>query len=431
MKIIHRYLFTEHLKIFVISILFLTSILFLDKLLIMSEMILNRGVSFLEICRMMLYISPAFLAITIPISVLVASVVVFNQISGDNEFVVMKSSGWSFLYLMRPVLAFAFFAYLLNNLVIFEAVPWGNQSFKKMVFDIVRHRANLDIKPNIFNHEFKNLVLYVKSRKGPSELNDLFVADTSIPGSHRVILAKRGLIVTDPESYKIQLQLHQGTIHNTTEHGRNYQILNFDRYDLNLALPSSGWLEHKILVDNRELPLTELWKRIQEMKKNGRPTHREEVELSKKFSIPLTCLLFALAGAPLGLKSSRSGKSGGFVICALIIVAYYVGLVSTQNLGSTGKLPSLFSVWIPNLLLLAFAIHVVYKAHREVPFTFMDGVMELTMGLVEKIRKWTAQQWTRQDKREPGRARTSRKEREIDLRAREILQKKLEKIKTG
>ena len=344
---------------------------------------------------------------------------------------IMKSSGWSFVYLLRPVMAFAVLAYILNNGVIFYAVPWGNISFKQMVYDIVRHRANLDIKPNIFNHDFKNLVLYAKGRNGASELNDLFVADTSTQGANRIILSKKGIIVTDPDSFKIQLQLHKGTIHNTTERGRNYQILNFDRYDLNLALPSSGWLENKVLVDNRELSLRDLWNRIQELKKNGQPVHREEVELSKKFSIPLTCILFALAGAPLGLKSSRSGKSGGFVLCALIIMAYYVGLVSTQNLGAVGKLPSLLSVWIPNIVLLAFAVFVVYKAHREIPFAFLDGVIDFTSSTVENIRNWIDLQGIKRTERlKTPNGNGSRKE-EIDRRAREILQKKLQKIKTS
>ncbi|MCA9484711.1 MAG: LPS export ABC transporter permease LptF [Nitrospina sp.] len=387
MKIIYRYITGELLKIFIVSTVFLTGILFLDKLLFIAKLILNRGVSLGEMSRMMLYISPAFLAITIPMSVLVASVVVFNQLSGDNEFVVMKSSGWSFLYLMRPVMTFALIAYILNNIVIFYALPWGNYSFKKMVFDIVRHRANLDIKPNVFNRDFNNLIIYAKSKKGGSELGDLFVADTSTPGSNRIILSKKGTIVTDPDTFKIQLQLRNGTIHNTTQQGRNYQILNFDRYDVNLALPKTGILEHELLANNRDMSLGALLKTIKEKKERGETVFREEVELSKKFSIPLTCLLFALTGAPLGIKSSRSGKSGGFALCAVIILVYYVGLVSTQNLGSFGKLPPLLSVWIPNLILAAFTFMVVYKAHREIPFVILDSIMDFAAGLAGKVAR--------------------------------------------
>ncbi len=432
MKIIYRYIVRELTKIFVLSTLFLTGILFLDKLLFIAKLILSRGVSFAEVAQMMLFISPAFLSITIPISVLVASVVVFNQMSGDNEFVVMKASGWSFFYLMRPVMTFAVLAYILNNVVIFYALPWGNYSFKKMVFDIVRHRANLDIKPNVFNRDFKNLIIYAKERESGSELGDLFVADTSTPGSHRIILSKKGIIVTDPDSFKIQLQLRSGTIHNTTERGRNYQILHFDRYDVNLALPSTGMLEHELLVNNRDMSLSALLKKMDEMKKNGQPVHREEVELSKKFSIPLTCLLFALVGAPLGIKSSRSGKSGGFAMCVVIILFYYVGLVSTQNLGSTGKLPSLFSVWIPDILLAIFTFFVVYKAHKEIPFTFLDRILDLAATLAEKVARLIQNLGGGGDS-ESDRAKLLERNRnqQINKRAKELFEEKVQKVKAG
>ncbi|NIQ03908.1 MAG: LptF/LptG family permease, partial [Nitrospinaceae bacterium] len=62
-----------------------TTLLYLDKFLFMAEMIINRGVTLMEMLWIVIFISPAFLAITIPISVLVASVVVFNQFSAYNE----------------------------------------------------------------------------------------------------------------------------------------------------------------------------------------------------------------------------------------------------------------------------------------------------------------------------------------------------------
>ena len=77
-KIIDKYIFTELLKMFLISIFAMTMVLYLDKFLFMAEMIVNRGVPFIEIMMMMVYISPAFLAVTIPMAVLMASVVTVN-----------------------------------------------------------------------------------------------------------------------------------------------------------------------------------------------------------------------------------------------------------------------------------------------------------------------------------------------------------------
>ena len=371
-KIIDKYIFRELLKIFLISIFAMTMVLYLDKFLFMAEMIVNRNVSFLEMTMMMVYISPSFFAITIPMAVLMASVVTFNQFSANNEWVAMKACNLSFLQLMKPVLFFSLFAYFLANIVMFWALPWGNQSYKVLIYDIIKNRANLDIKPNVFNRDFKNLILLVKEHQQNSLLKGVFIADTSKGGTPQIITSEQGVIFSNRETLKIQLKLNNGTIHELTNEGGDYQTLNFDRYDINLSLPDTERLEKKALVGNRELSLTQIKEKIIKMKEKGLPTSGPEVELSKKFSIPFTCLLFAFLGAPLGIKSSRSGKSGSFGVTVAIIMVYYVGLILTQNLGRIGEIHSYTSVWIPNFILLVVVLYVVYKMQKELPFKFIE-----------------------------------------------------------
>ena len=368
MKIIHRYIFTETLKIFALSTMFLTMVMFLDKAMFMTDLILNRGLTMLEVGRMVLYISPIFLSITIPISVLVAAVVTFNQFSADNELVVMKSCGWSFTYLLRPVLLFSLLAYIATNAIIFYALPVGNQALKQMIFDIVKTRANIDIKPNVFNRDFDNMVLMVKEKNGQNGYKGVFIADSSFKGSTKIILSEQGFILTDPANLRIQLQLRNGSIHDLAKQGEDYQIMKFDRYDLTLDIPGTDQLKKKQILKPREMSVAELQQRIKENEKIQQQDNVEKVELSKRFSIPLTCILFGIIGVPLGITSQRSGKSGGFIFAVLIILIYYVGLVLLQNLGRSGTIDPYFSVWIPNIVLLIFTIYVGYKTQKEIPF---------------------------------------------------------------
>ncbi len=377
MKIIHRYIFTETLKIFALSTMFLTMVMFLDKAMFMTDLILNRGLTMLEVGRMVLYISPIFLSITIPISVLVAAVVTFNQFSGDNELVVMKSCGWSFTYLLRPILLFSFLAYIATNAIIFYALPVGNQALKQMIFDIVKTRANIDIKPNVFNRDFDNMVLMVKEKNGQNGFKGVFIADSSFKGSTKIILSEQGFILTDPANFRIQLQLRNGSIHDLAKQGEDYQIMKFDRYDLTLDIPGTDQLKKKQILKPREMSVSELQQRIKENEKIKWQDNIEKVELSKRFSIPLTCILFGILGVPLGITSRRSGKSGGFIFAILIILMYYVGLVLLQNFGRSGRINPYFSVWIPNIVLLIFTIYVSYKTQKEIPFRTFNKINEL------------------------------------------------------
>ena len=383
---IDRYIFRELLKIFLISVIAMTMVLYLDKFLFIAEMIVNRGVSFMEMVMMMTYISPAFFAITIPIAVLMASVVTFNQFSAHNEWVAMKSCSRSFIQLMKPVLFFSLFSYFLANIIMFWALPWGNESYKSLVYDIIKNRANINIQPNVFNRDFNNLILLVKEHHKDSLLKGVFIADTRNPEAPEIITSEEGIIFPNPKTLKIQLKLNNGIIHETSKERGEYQILNFDRYDLNLSLPDTERLEKEALVGNRELSISKLKEKIIRMKAKGLPTSGAEVELSKKFSIPITCLLFAFLGAPLGIKSSRSGKSGSFGITIAVILIYYLGLIVTQNLGRIGEIHAYTSVWIPNIILIVTIVYVNYKMQKELPFKFFENLISLLITIVEILK---------------------------------------------
>ena len=373
-KIIDRYIFKELFKLFIISTGALTTILYLDKFLFMAQMIVNRGVSVIEMILMMAYMSPAFLALTIPMGVLLASVITFNQFSANNEWVAMKTCNWSFLELMKPVACFAILAYILANSIMFWGLPWGNNSYKVLIYDIIKNRANIDIKPNIFNKDFKNLILLVKDRDQNSSLKSVFIAKNNGIDPPQIITSEEGIISSNPEILKIKLKLRKGTIHELSRDRGNYKTLHFDRYNILLSLPESERLEQKALVGHRELSLEKLKEKILDKRKKGLPTTGQEVEISKKFSLPFACLLFAFFGAPLGIKSSRSGKTGSFGIAVLVILLYYIAFIMTQNLGSIGQIHSYTSVWIPNLILLCLVIYSNYKIYKEEPITLLENV---------------------------------------------------------
>ena len=138
-------------------------------------------------------------------------------------------------------------------------------------------------------------------------------------------------------------------------------------------------------MDERDMPVSELRKKIEANHKAGWKDHLAEVELSKRFSIPLSCILFGIIGVPLGITSRRSGKSGGFVFAILIILLYYVSLVLLQNFGRSGIINPYFSVWIPNIVLLVVAIYVGYKTQKEIPFRTFNKAKERIILLGEYL----------------------------------------------
>ena len=370
-NIIDRYIIRELSKIFLIAVGALTAVLYLDKFLFIAENIVSRGVSILEVFLIMIYISPAYLALTIPISALVASVATFNQFSASNEWVAMKSCHLSFTQIMRPVFMFSIFAYLLAVIIVVYALPWGNLAYKQKTYEIIKDRAIINIKPNIFNHDFKDLVILTKERHG-HQLMDILIADTTQSTSPRIITANQAIILLDREALKIRLKLKKGTMHEVGDKPSEYKTIKFDAYELNLDFPTTNHLERMAMVGHRELSISLLLQQIKDFEKKGLPTYAAKVELSKKFAIPFTCLLFGLLGAPLGIHSSRGGKSGSFAASIVIIFLYYVGLIFMQDMGKSGAIEPYLSVWLPNIIVLGIIIYTSYKMQKDLPFKLID-----------------------------------------------------------
>src|SRR6185369_13504189 len=61
------------------------------------------------------------------------------------------------------------------------------------------------------------------------------------------------------------------------------------------------------------------------------------VEIHKKFSIPVACMVFGLFALPLGFNNRRGGKASGFAMSIAIILIYYVLLNNGEEAAHFGK----------------------------------------------------------------------------------------------
>ena len=77
------------------------------------------------------------------------------------------------------------------------------------------------------------------------------------------------------------------------------------------------------------------------------------VEIHKKYSIAVACLIFMLIGAPLGLTTRRGGLGSAGIPAAGIFLFYWVTLVQGEKLADRGFLDPWIGMWIANLVMIA------------------------------------------------------------------------------
>jgi len=103
LKILNRYILKEITLPFLMTILVFTFVLLIGKILQITDLMVNKGVNVLTVVKIVLFILPSFLTVTIPISLLIAVLIGLGRLSSDNEITAMKASGISLYQLLLPI----------------------------------------------------------------------------------------------------------------------------------------------------------------------------------------------------------------------------------------------------------------------------------------------------------------------------------------
>ena len=117
---LHRYVFRELIRVFLLSSLALTVMMSLSSIL---RPVQEYGVGPKQVLYYMLYFLPITLTFVLPMAALFATALVYGRFSCDNELNACKASGISPFTLIYPGLVLALMVAIANLLLSFHAMP--------------------------------------------------------------------------------------------------------------------------------------------------------------------------------------------------------------------------------------------------------------------------------------------------------------------
>ena len=92
---------------------------------------------------------------------------------------------------------------------------------------------------------------------------------------------------------------------------------------------------------------------IDYLRQSGYNAVELQVELYKKASFPLSCLIMALVGIPFAFSVGRKGAFFGIGVSIAIAVIYWGISGAFEAMGAYGLLLPFLAAWAPNILFAA------------------------------------------------------------------------------
>lgn len=365
-KIISRYIFREIALPFFLILFVLTFVLLMGKILQIMDLMVNKGISVVDILHLVMLIMPSFLMFTIPIALLVSILIAMGTFSADNEITALKAAGVSLLQIYYPVAIASLLTFICTIVIGYYLVPQSNFATKKLLFELATQNASIGIKEKVFNSDFKDLLVYADKIPANGEyMEGVIISDKRSTEEQNTIIAKKAFLVADTKRMIVKLRLENGSIHTVSPDLKNYRKVDFRIYDLILDLSTTLATYSEEYKSSTEMTLTELLQRMKKPGLDGSAIRELAIEVHKKFSIPLSCIFFGLLALPLGITSHRAVKSRGFAVGIIIVAAYYLLRIGGEALAETGKLSPAVGVWTPNVIFAIIGVLLFYFAYRE------------------------------------------------------------------
>lgn len=456
--ILWRYILRAHVGPFVFSNAIIIFLFLLQFLMKRAGDLVGKGLSPWVILELIALNLAWMLVLSVPMSVLVATLMAFGKLSADNEVTIMRASGMSLYRMMFPVTLAA--ALVTVSLVWFNnsVLPEANIRLQTLMTDIVRIKPTLSIQAGVFTseQELPNYrILVRRTFEKSNDLEGVTIYDMSDPERNVVVTAELGKVRFSPDFASIIMDLQMGEIHeldNATS--KQYRRLRFERH--RVVIPASGFgfertdastmrrddrtmsagmmraiadsidalraekqqrfedrmvwhlrqymagtprysaaapmpaprvpsmdtvataplpaelrpagdslgAMYRTLVDARQLQ-SEALADASGVEFDDKQIDRYLVEIYKKYSIPVACLVFLLIGAPLGTMARRGGFGMGAGLSLGFFLFYWACLIGGEKLADRGVLSPFWGMWLANFVLGSLGVLLMIRTAKE------------------------------------------------------------------
>lgn len=358
-KILDKYILKQVIEMFIMGVFVFTSIIFAsDTFITLIKQISLFGIPFKVALLMIILNLPSVVVMTIPMGVLLSTVMTLNKLSLASEITVLRACGIGLNRIAKPIFIFSVLMCICSFLINETIVPVANKFSKDLALWSLSQKNVPDGKENFV---FKDIDsdgrlkrLFYVGHCDDKILYNITVLDTSKDDTIQVLQAQEGK--TTPAGWDFR----RGAVYTVGQEGKVLNTTLFDESTVKFGLDLSKQLNKNLA---KEMNFANLVKYIATNLHTLDVEERNTVviELYDKLALPITTIALVLVGVPLAITPPRVRYNRGFLFSILIIFAYYLIRALSISFGEAGTLPPFFAAWMPNIILTIFGTLMYYK----------------------------------------------------------------------
>ncbi|MCJ7507823.1 MAG: LPS export ABC transporter permease LptG [candidate division Zixibacteria bacterium] len=361
MSILDKYILRQFRNALLFLLLAVWIVFLLVDLINQLDKFMDQHASLFLVIKYYFFYSPYIIVLTLPIVVLLATLLSVGQLSRKNEITAMKSVGISLYRILLPILAMG----LVISLVIMVAgvvvLPYTDEK-KLEVKRVEIEKGTPYAGGNLYN-------LLVQDQSGAIFSLERYNSQKKFGTDVLVQKFRDGHLLEEIRAQKMSWTGNGWLL----EKGR-YRILpdslnqsfpekTFDRLlRLDFNIKPEAFTKREKMTE--EMSFKELADYINAKKETKQEVPKELTDLYFKISYPFISLILVLLAAPLAANPRRSGLAISFALGLFISFAYYILLQIFRSLGYNQKLTPFLAAWLANIIFLIVGMVILMKVEK-------------------------------------------------------------------
>lgn len=360
--LLDRYLVREMLGPLAFGVGTFTSLFVSGDLLSLANVVVEVGAPIEPALRVFLLKLPQTVAWTLPMAVLLATLLSLSRLSQNSEVVAMRAGGMSFARLAAPVLCVSLVISVVSFVINATVAPEANAEARRVLVEEVRGSS----LPTVTRH------VVIKGERG-SNLDWILYANRY---DNRTSTFYQATLVYMSNNAPVQTAfadrivwagqtwvMEDGIAYHFSPDGEAVVAM-YPAHTRPVDLGQRPEDIARLQKSPEEMGLAELRAHIGALRSQGADVRALQVQMHLKYSIPVASIIFALVGIPLGVQSHRSASATGFGMSIIIIFVYYILMTLGSALGQAGALPPVLAAWVQNIVLGAYGARRFYLKAR-------------------------------------------------------------------
>ncbi len=236
LSVLTRYLIRIHVGPFLFALCTITGLIFLNAVAQRVNDLVGKGLPLQVILEFLVLTLPHTVALSLPMSVLVAVLYAFSDMTSSNEITAMAAGGVRPVRIMVPLLCMG--AFMAGVMLYFNdrVLPESNHALKNLLLDIGRKSPTLELREQIVNEiraqqgSGRYFLTAQHIDRATNTLEDVAIYDANDQGSQRTTYAARGEMAFNESRTDLFLTLYDGVVHEAqSDRVGGFQRVYFDR----------------------------------------------------------------------------------------------------------------------------------------------------------------------------------------------------------